>query len=358
MSAFLITSSLVTTLLIPAAAFQPGGEANGRALAFLAHEYLGEWFGTAYDVSTILILWFAGASAMAGLLNIVPRYLPRYGMAPEWTRLHRPLVLIYLLIAFVVTAAFRANVDAQAAAYATGVLAMMTSAAVAVCLTAVRRRQPRVAWAFGVISAIFVYTSAVTIFSNPQGLLIALLFIVLILTVGVSSRVSRSFELRVSQVQFDEAAIEVLKTHPIRPLRFVSHHPGRASEAEYSKQELRVRQMVHLPEDEPFLFLEVEVDDASEFTDVVEVTGLRVGPYSVLKARGSSIPNTIAAVMLTLRKKGAPPQVYMRWTEESPLQLALDFVIGGRGDVPPLTREILRRAEPDRDRRPIVHVGG
>ena len=191
-----------------------------------------------------------------------------------------------------------------------------------------------------------------------KGLLIALLFIVLILTVGVSSRVSRSFELRVSQVQFDEAAIEVLKTHPIRPLRFVSHHPGRASEAEYSKQELRVRQMVHLPEDEPFLFLEVEVDDASEFTDVVEVTGLRVGPYSVLKARGSSIPNTIAAVMLTLRKKGAPPQVYMRWTEESPLQLALDFVIGGRGDVPPLTREILRRAEPDRDRRPIVHVGG
>ncbi|GHF38903.1 hypothetical protein HNQ07_001813 [Deinococcus metalli] len=358
MSVFLIASSVVTTLLIPAPLFQPGGEANGRALAYLAHEHLGGLLGTAYDVSTIGILWFAGASAMAGLLNIVPRYLPRYGMAPEWSRVHRPLVLIFVLICVVVTLAFRANVDNQAAAYATGVLAMMTSAAVAVALSAARRRQRGRAWAFGVISAIFVYTSAVTVISNPQGLYIAALFIVLVLAVGISSRVSRSFELRVSSVQLDESAIRLLKASPIRPLRLVSHYPGRSSEEEYRKQEMRVRQMVHLPPEQPFIFLEVEVDDASEFTDVVEVTGFQVGAYGVLKATGSSVPNTIAAVMLHLRGKGAPPQVYMRWSEQSPLPLALDFVIGGRGDVPPLTREILRRAEPDRDRRPIVHVGG
>ncbi len=66
MSVLLIGSSFVTTLLIPPEAFAEGGEASGRALAYLAHHYLGDVFGTVYDISTIAILWFAGSIGHGG----------------------------------------------------------------------------------------------------------------------------------------------------------------------------------------------------------------------------------------------------------------------------------------------------
>src|SRR6185503_7646721 len=195
MSVLLITSSMVTTTLIPPEKFQEGGEANGRAIAYLAHHFLGDIFGSAYDLSTILILWFAGASALAGLLSIVPRYLPRYGMAPEWARATRPLVLVYTLIAFAVTILFRADVDAQAGAYATGVLVLITSAAIAVTLAAYREGEKWHHFLF--ISLIFAYTTIQNIHERPEGIKIASFFILTIVVTSLVSRVWRTTELRV-----------------------------------------------------------------------------------------------------------------------------------------------------------------
>jgi len=357
----------VTVTPLPAAGsstvtvVKPAGEANGRALAYLAHERLGEGFGTLYDLATILILWFAGASAMAGLLNIVPRYLPRYGMAPDWARATRPLVVIFTAVSFLVTLLFRANVDAQAGAYATGVLALMTSAAVAVFLTELRRGHRGAAAAFFLISVLFVYTSAVTVLSRPEGLYIALLFIVSILAFSVASRVKRSTELRVQQVVLDPQAQRLLQTTAGYglPVRFIANRLHAGDMTEYRLKELEVRLDTHLPQGEPALFLEVAVTDASNFSDTVTVCGVQVERHAVLRARGNSVPNVIAAVLLHVRElTGVPPHVYFEWSEKGPAANALRFLLAGEGDIPPLTHEVLRRAEADQTQRPVVHVGG
>ncbi len=191
-------------MLIPAPEFQPGGAANGRALSFLAHGMLGEGFGSIYDISTILILWFAGASALAGMLNLIPRYLPRFGMAPEWARAIRPLVLVLIGVAVIITLVFEASVDAQGAAYATGVLVLMASAAVAVTISAKRKGQRWRSIGFGIISVIFLYTTGANVVERPDGIRIAALFILGIIAVSLFSRFRRSTELRTTSVTLDE----------------------------------------------------------------------------------------------------------------------------------------------------------
>ena len=358
MSFYLLTTSFVTTLLIPAREFGEGGDASGRALAYLAHELLGDAFGTAYDLSTIAILWFAGASALAGLLNIVPRYLPRYGMAPDWGRAVRPLVLVYTAISFVVTIAFGAGVDAQAGAYATGVLAMMTSAAFAVTLAAWRGGSRRGAFGFGLVFVVFSYAFIANAAQRPDGLMIAFFFGVGIVAVSLVSRVSRSTELRQERIEIDEAAqgfIDEAGEH----IHLVAHRRRQGTEEEYARKERQQREDNHIPPDEPILFLEVDVEDASEFEDVLEVRGVEVGPHKVLRAESSVVPNAIAALLLHLRDTtDKTPHCYFGWTEGNPIVYLFRFLLFGEGDTAPVTHEVLREAEPDPERRPAVHVGG
>ncbi|MCW3095140.1 MAG: hypothetical protein JWL77_758, partial [Chthonomonadaceae bacterium] len=270
MSVFLLTSSLVTTLLIPPHEFaepgygHPAGRANGRALAYLAHRFLGNGFGTAYDISTILILWFAGASAMAGLLNIVPRYLPRYGMAPDWTRATRPLALVFTSIAFAVTVHFKADVNAQGGAYATGVLVLMTSAAVAVTTSVWRKKRRGPALGFGLITAVFVYTTIVNIIERPDGIKIASFFIATIIVTSLLSRVWRATELRVGTIAFDATAQRFIDGVADHELHIIANKRQAGDEVEYREKEKAQRQHNRIPPECPVLFLEVEIKNASD----------------------------------------------------------------------------------------------
>ncbi|MBL1097843.1 APC family permease [Streptomyces coffeae] len=359
MSGFLICTSFITTLLIPQDEFKAGGQANGRALAYLAHHYLGSVFGSVYDAATVGILWFAGASAMAGLLNLMPRYLPRYGMAPHWARAVRPMVLVFTLIGFLVTWLFDADVDAQGGAYATGVLVLMTSAAVAVTIAARRARQRGWTIAFGTISVVFLYTTAVNVVERPDGVKIGACFIAGIIAVSLLSRLARAFELRVTDMELDDMAERFVRDTATRRIRFIANEPDNRDADEYRDKIHQIRADNDIPAAEDLIFVEVTVRDPSDFETAVRVRGeVLHGRYRVLTLDGSSIPNSLAALLLHVRDEtGCRPHIYFEWTEGSPFAQFLRFFLFGQGEVAPVTREVLREAEPNRARRPHVHVG-
>jgi hypothetical protein len=354
MSVLLIGSAVVTATRIPGTALLAGGPANGRALAYLAHRDFGQWFGTVYDATTIAILWFAGASAMAGLLNLVPRYLPRYGMAPDWARATRPLVLLITVIGFIVTIIFDANVDKQGGAYATGVLVLMTSAAVAVTLATSKHRR-----AFLAVTGVFIYTTIVNCIERPEGLKIAAWFILTIITLSFVSRVARSTEIRIEGIDYDDTALGFIREAASRgSLRIIASRPNSGRPEEYARKLRDANNSHHLPSGDFVVFLEVRPGDASNFADVLRVQGVEMEGFRILRSSSPAIPNAIAGLLLDLRDRtDIIPHAYFGWTEGNPIAYLMKFLAFGEGDTAPVCREVLRQAETLPERRPRIHVG-
>ncbi len=341
-----------------------------RALAYLAHgeapdkiaPFFGRAFGTVYDLSTIVILWFAGASAMAGLINLVPKYLPRYGMAPEWARAVRPLVLLLTGINLLVTLIFDADVTAQGDAYATGVLMLITSACVATLIEKWRTKAGsfggRLSLPYLLITLVFVYTTVAVVWEKPVGMVISLCFIGVIVATSIVSRVLRSRELRFAGFKLKNPQSKFL-WDTIRFLDLtvlVPHRPGRRSLAD---KEASIRKEHRIPKELMVVFVEVQLQDASEFVNepVIEI-GQEEGRYTLKITGAASIAHTLAAVSLEMAKVGHPPEIHFGWTEETPWSGMLGFLLFGEGNVPWMVRELLRNAEPDPDKRPLIILAG
>jgi hypothetical protein len=276
-------------------------------------------------------------------------------MAPEWTRAVRPLVLVFTFAAAVITLFFRADVDAQGGAYATGVLVLMSSAAIAVTLSAWRRRRRTAVTGFGLVTLLFAYTTITNVLERPEGIRIATTFIVVIIVTSIVSRATRSTELRVTEVRMDETARRFVD-EAAGEIHIIAHEPDARDEIEYRNKERQTREANHLPDD-PVLFLEVTVPDPSEFESVLCVTGEHRYGYRILRTDSSAVPNAIAALLLHIRgRTGKLPHVYFNWTEGNPVLNLLRYLVLGEGEVAPITREVLREAEPDPGRRPFVHV--
>ena len=354
MSVLLLLSSFVTTLLIPESAYQTNGPASGRAIAYLAHELLGSVFGTVYDISTIVILWFAGASAMAGLLHLIPRYLPRFGMAPRWVSYRRPMVLVLFAAAAVVTLIFQADVEAQGSAYATGVLVLICSGALAVSLALWRERNRLQSAYFWVITGVFVFTLVDNIIERPDGVIIATVFIVMVLLIGSISRYSRSTELRVEKFSFQDE--ESARKWPGIVGKRVHLVPLRTNTPEARKKKLADVRKYYAVKG-PVAFVHVQLmDNRSEFLTELRVSVRNEDDNVVIDVSGAPvIANTVAYISELIDPIG----IFLGLTRQNLMTQALRYLFFGEGETGLMVYTILVKYwewTPEEDVRPLIFL--
>ena len=354
MSVMLISSSLVTTLLIDPADYREGGKASGRAIAFLAHRYLGPGFGTIYDVSTMLILGLAGASAMAALLHLIPRYLPRFGMAPQWAALSRPLILVLFVIDVIITLIFGASVEAQSGAYATGVLVLILSAAFAATLALWRERRYALFCYMGLLCLVFAYTLADNCIGRPDGLIIGLTLTLLLMLICGLSRSIRSVEFRIPHGYF--ADLESWRIGPELRGKKVHLVPVASSSVD-ARRKKRAEIERHYGVRGPFLFLHVNLlDNRSEFSSPLEVSLRKDDSDYVGEVFGAvAIANTIAYVSEAID----PRSIFIGLTRRDLMAQAIRYLLFGEGETGLIVYTILLRYwdwTSEEDVRPLIFL--
>ena len=377
MSAYLLGSTLITTVLIPPDALTTDGQAKYRALAYLAHggaladgqagtalgPAFGVVFGTIYDISTVAILAFAGLSFAITLASWIPPYLARLGMEFNWSVKLGFLVWLFTGLKFAVTIYFGADVDAHRAAYLTGVLAVFGFAALAAAVDVWQKRK-RLGWRkpFRVppvfLLALMVFAASMfwVVWERPVGAEIAASFIVLVVVVSILTRAWRSTELRFHGFEFADKVTEIewarLKAADYPML--VHIRPGLT---DLKEKEIEVRTRHRIPGTMPIMFVQAELADPSDFHHKPKVRIARENGRVVIHiTRCTSLPHALAAAALELASEGGVPEIHFGWSAENPVTANLHFVLFGSGNVPWMVYTLIRRADVPEERKPHVVV--
>ena len=98
-------------------------------------------------------------------------------------------------------------------------------------------------------------------------------FIAAIVAVSLCSRMFRSFELRVTDVELDPVAQRFVRDCAKRTIRFVANEPDARDPEEYAAKERQIRRDHDLPPDADLVFVEVTVTDPSDFETHQQVRG-------------------------------------------------------------------------------------
>jgi hypothetical protein len=282
-------------------------------------------------------------------------------MAPDWARAIRPMVVLFTLVNLLVTYIFRADVEAQGGAYATGVMVLISSACIASIIDKYRKRTGawifRVPWAFTLIGTVFLYSTLKIMIDKPDGLQIASFFILTVFVFSMASRIVRSTELRFTGFDYADEQSRFL-WDAMKHLEFpvlVPHRPGRRP---LEEKEEDIRRVHRLAPEVPIVYIEASVGDPSEFMQRPLLEVKQSDERFIIRVtRCVSIAHVIAAITLELSKVGKPPELHFGWSDETPLAANLRFVLFGEGNVPWMVRELTCKAQPDPTRRPRIVIG-
>jgi len=254
----------------------------------------------------------------------------------------------------IVTIVFKASVEAQGAAYATGVLVLMLSGALAVALTLRREENRRLSAYFWVVTAVFGFTLIDNVIERPDGVIIAGVFILVVLTVSSLSRFFRSTELRVANISFKDAASA--EKWPLIIGKRVHLVPLRTNTVEARKKKLAdIRRYYAVTGRSACIHVHL-MDNRSDFLSDLRMTVRLENENFVVDVYGATaLANTIAYVSELIDPIG----IFLGLTRQNLMTQALRYLFVGEGETGLMVYTILLKYwewTPEEDIRPLIFL--